>query len=87
MSALSCVCCFSAVDPHHREAVRRGVRLLLLLLFTGERHHQRAFPQPAEPRLRAGARLCTHPQQQADPPDLPVTAAQFTGESSIKVLS
>lgn len=76
-----CSVVVSTVDPQHYEAVCGGVGVLLLLLFTGERHHQRAFPQPAEPRLRAGARLCAPPQQQTDPADLPVSAAQFRGES------
>lgn len=76
---------FSTVDPQHYETVSRGLRVLLLLLFIGQRHHQRAFPQPAESWLWAGARLCAHPQQQTDPPGLPVSAAQFTGESLTSV--
>ena len=70
-----------AVDPQHHETVSGGLGVLLLLLFTGQRHHQRAVPQPARSRLRARACLCAHTQQQTDPADLPVSAAQPTGES------
>lgn len=45
---LKCVL-FPTADPQHYETLSRGVRVLLLLFFTGERHHQRAFSQPAEP--------------------------------------
>jgi len=72
---------FLPVGPQHREAVGGGARLLLLLLIARQRHHQRALRQPAAPRLRAGARLGAHPQQQEGPSELPVAAAQSTGES------
>lgn len=70
----------SLAGYQHSEAVSGRVRVFLLLLFTGEWHHQWAFPQPAESRLWAWALFCTYPQQQTGPPDLPFSGAWFRGK-------